>query len=82
MPETDGRRRARVLVRTLGCAVVGGALAAALVGAVVGSPVLTALGLVVAAEETLELAVVASVLRLERVPTSRCAIGAAPMRAA
>jgi hypothetical protein len=68
MRESDGRRRARALVRMLGCAVVGGALVVAVIGAVTGSATLTVLGLVVAAEETLEFAVVASVLRLDGVP--------------
>jgi hypothetical protein len=74
MPESEGRRRARVLVRTFGYAVVGGALAVALVGVIMGIPALTGLGLVVAAEETLEFAVVASVLRIERAPVSRRAL--------
>lgn len=68
MPEGEGRRRARALVRMLGCAVVGGALVAAVIGIVMGIATLTVLGMVVAAEEALEFAVVASVLRLDGVP--------------
>jgi len=71
MPEGEGRRRARALVRTLGYAVVGGALLVALIGAMTGVVALTVLGLVVAAEETLEFAVVASVLHIDRAPVSR-----------
>ena len=71
MPEGEGRRRARALVRTLGCVVVGGALVVAAIGAVTGIAALAVLGLVVVAEETHEFAVVASVLRIDRAPVSR-----------
>lgn len=69
MPESDaGRRRALTLVRRGACAVIGGALVVAVAGGVCGSPTLVALGLVVAAEESLEFAVVLGALRIERPP--------------
>ncbi len=68
-PASDaGRRRALALVRWGGCAVVGGALVAAAAGTLAGSPALAGLGVVVAAEEALEFAVVLGALRVRRVP--------------
>jgi hypothetical protein len=69
MRDPSVRRRERALVRIFGSAVVGGALAAAVVGALAGMPLLAGVALVIAAEETLEFSVVAGALRIERAPT-------------